>query len=138
MASGVYNRFKFNLLRSSGDLINDTIKVALMATGHSFDADHDVWTDVSSNEMTGTGYATGGCILSGDVVTQDDANDRAVYDANDTLWGSASFSAYHAVIYDTTVTGSPLIASVDFGGVQTVTSGTFTIQWNAVGILTLS
>jgi len=31
-----------------------------------------------------------------------------------------------------------LICSIDFGGAQTVTAGTFTIQWHADGIITLA
>lgn len=138
MASGVYNRFKYNLLQGSGDILDDTIRVALLDTNHAFDADHDVLADVSANEVSGTGYAAGGVILSGDTVTQDDTNDRAYWDANDSLWGTASFTAYHAVVYDDTLLNDQLICSIDFGGAQTVTNGTFTIQWNSGGIIRLT
>ena len=49
----------------------------------------------------------------------------------------ASHFTKDAVIYDTTVT-SDLICSIDFGGAQTVTTGTFTIQWATEGILNLT
>jgi hypothetical protein len=41
------------------------------------------------------------------------------------------------VIYDITA-GNDLIASIDFGGAKTVAAGTFTIVWNAAGIVTLA
>jgi hypothetical protein len=65
------------------------------------------------------------------------ASNTATFDATDTSWTTATFTAYHAVIYDTTNTSS-LICSIDFGGAQTVTSGTFTIEWNSSGIISLA
>lgn len=138
MASGVYNRFKVNLANKIVDWEADTIKVMLLDNSHAFDADDDVIGDVSANEISGTGYTTGGATLASASVTQDDTNDLAKLDANDTAWGSASFTAYHAVLWDDTVATDDLVCSIDFGGAQTVTSGTFTIQWNASGIITLS
>ena len=49
----------------------------------------------------------------------------------------ATFTAYHAVIYDTTASND-LICSLDFSGAKTVSSGTFTIQFDAAGIITLT
>ena len=53
------------------------------------------------------------------------------------LHTAATFTAYHAVIYDTSVSND-LIASIDFGGAKAVVAGTFTIQWDAAGIITLA
>jgi hypothetical protein len=41
------------------------------------------------------------------------------------------------VIYDSTASDN-LIASIDFGGAKTVAAGTFTIQFDANGIITLA
>ena len=83
----------------------------------------------------GNGYTTGGETLASMAVTQ---GATTKWDATDTAWTSATFSAYHAVIWDDTVATDDLIASIDFGGEQEVASGTFTIQWNAAGIITLA
>lgn len=138
MASGVYNRYKANLLNKEIDMEADTIKVILLDNSHTFDADNNELTDVNTNEISGTGYTTGGEIIANITVTQDDTNDKAYFDGDNTAWSTATFSAYHAVIYDDTISGDPLIASIDFGGEKDVSAGDFTLQWNADGILELS
>lgn len=135
MASGIYNRFKANLMNKELDLEADTIKVALLDSDHAFTATHNQWSEVSTNDISGTGYTTGGTTLAGKAVTQ---AATTKWDATDVSWTTASFTAAHAVIYDDTTTNDDLIASIDFGGDQTVTAGTFTIQWHADGIITLA
>lgn len=135
MASGIYNRFKANLMNKEIDLEADTIRVALFDNSHSFTATHNQWSEISANEVSGTGYTTKGEALTTKAVTQ---GATTKFDADDTAWTGASFTAYHVVIYDDTLTNDDLIASIDFGGAQTVTSGTFTIQWHANGIITLA
>lgn len=135
MASGIYNRYKANLMNKEVDMEADTLKVALLDNSHSFSATNNVWADVSANEISGTGYSAGGEALANGAVTQ---AGTTKFDADDTQWTSASFTAYHAVIYDDTLTGDDLVCSIDFGGAKTVASGTFTIQWDAAGIITLA
>jgi hypothetical protein len=119
----------------------DTLKVALMATAHNEDHNEQFWSEISADEISGTGYAAGGYTLVSKTITDVPGNGEGQFDAADPSWGTvpspASFSAYYAVLYkDTGVAAtSPLIASWDFGGVKTVTSGTFTIQWGSEGVL---
>ncbi len=136
MASGIYNRFKANLMNKIVDMEADTIKVMLLDDSHSFTAANTVIGNVSANELAnGNGYTTGGATLASGAVTE---AATTKFDGTDTAWTSATFSAYHAVLYDDTVGTDDLICSIDFGGVQTVTAGTFTIQWHADGIITLA
>lgn len=134
MASGIYNRFKANLMNKEIDLEADTIKVALLNNSHSFTATNTVWGDVSTNEITGTGYTTGGKTLANKSVTE---ASTTKWDADDVVWSTATLTAYHAVIYDVTAT-SNLIASIDFGGAQSVTAADLTIEWDTDGIITLA
>jgi len=138
MASGIYNRCKYNWMAGVVDMVNDTIKIILLTSTHTFDADHDILTDVNTNEISGTGYSTGGNTLSGKTVTQDDTNDLAVFDATDTSWTTATFTARHAVLVDDTVSGDPLLCSIDFGTDKTVTGGTFTISFSSNGIIRIT
>jgi hypothetical protein len=139
MADLVYNRFLANLANKEVDMDADTIKCALMATGHSASTvDDDVWADVSGNEASGTGYSANGKDLTTTTVTQDDTNDLMKFDADDVSWTTATITAYYAVLYDDTMTNNDLICSFDFGGAKTASGGTFTISWNASGILTLA
>ena len=52
MASGIYNRFKANLMNKVVDLEADTIKVMLMSSSHSFAATNNVIGDVSTNQVS--------------------------------------------------------------------------------------
>jgi len=133
MASGIYSRFKANLMNKVVDLEADTIKVALYDNSHSFTATDTDYTTTNELATTG-GYTQGGATLAGKAVTE---ASTTKWDATDLDWTSATFTAYHAVIYDSTA-GNDLICSIDFGGAKTVASGTFTIQWDSAGIITLA
>ena len=135
MASGLYNKFKANLMNKIVDLEGDTVKVALYDNSHAFAAG-DV-TYVTTNELATTGgYTQAGATLAGKAVTE---AATTKWDATDLAWTSATFTAYHAVIYDSTVGATNnLICSIDFGGAKTVSAGTFTILWDAAGIITLA
>jgi hypothetical protein len=137
MASGIYERFKANLMNKVVDIgaSGDTIQVALMDNVHTFTATDNVWTDVSANEISGTGYTANGAVLAGQAVTQ---AATTKWDGTDTAWTTATFTAYFAVLWDNTVATDDLICCFDFGGAKTVTAGTFTIQWHANGIITLT
>jgi hypothetical protein len=129
---------KANLMNKEVDLEADTINVSLMTTNHAFTATHNLWSEVSANELPAAGgYTAGGAALSGKVVTQ---AATTKWDATDLAWTSATFTAYHAVIHDLTAQSAAniLVGSIDFGAAKTVTAGTFTIQWDAAGIITLA
>jgi len=135
MASGIYNRFKANLMNKEVDLEDDIIKVMLLDNNHSFVATHNQKSEIVANEISGTGYTASGAEIANKSVTQDATTK---WDGDDVEWTSATFTAYHAVIYDDTLTNDDLIASIDFGGAKSVSAGTFKIQWDANGIITLA
>lgn len=140
MASFIYNSYGKKLFDNSTkiSLSTDTIKVALCNSSYVPNRDtHDFFDDIT-NEVTGSGYTAGGATLGSVTITQDDANDRIVVDAADTAWSSSSIpNARYAIIYKSTGTAStsPLIACVDFGSNISSSLTTFTIQWNANGII---
>jgi hypothetical protein len=136
MVSGVYNKFKTELMNKIFDMEADTIYAALLNSAHSFDADNNTWTTVVTNEISGAGYTANGNALAGKDVSQDDTDDEGVWTANNAVWTSASFTAHYCVIRDLTASNF-LVACIDFGSNQTVSSGTFTIDWNAEGIINI-
>lgn len=138
MASGVYNEFKADILKKVHDLVNDTVKVALLTSSASFDADNDNWADISANEVSGTGYSAGGAALGSKTVTTDNTNDRASFDGADTTWSTSTITARFAAVYDDTHASDRLICLFDFGSNQSSSAGNFTIQWHANGILLLT
>ena len=139
MSSGIYNVWKKKLMDAALNLGSDTLKIILLNNSHSFSASAAGYANVSANELaTAGGYTQNTKTLGSVTVTQDDGNNKAVFDAADTSWTSATFTCYHAVIFDDTATGDPLICSIDFGGAHQVTAGTFSIQWSSSGIINIT
>lgn len=137
MANAVYNRFKREIANGGIDLDTDTIKVALVTSSYTPNVDtHVSFADIT-NEVVGTGYTAGGQALANKTVTQDNTNDRGVFDADDTTWSTSTITARAAVLYKDTGTPSTsyLICYKDFSTDKTSTAGPFTIQWDATGIL---
>jgi len=138
MASGIYNRMKANLMNKEIDLEGDAlIKVMLLGVSHSFNADHNVVGDVSANDIgSKVVYVAGGSALAGKAVTQGATTKWAA--TNHAYGPGETLTCYHAVLWDDSLPADDLICSIDFGGAQTCTNGTFTIQWDAAGIITLT
>ncbi len=135
MASGMYNRFKANLMNKILDLEADTVIVILLNNSHGFTATHNNLTDVSANELAAAGnYTQQDKELGSKAVTQAASTK---WDGADVEWTAATFSVWHAVLYDETA-ANDLICSIDFGGEKVVSAGTFKIQWHVNGIITLA
>lgn len=124
------------------DWDTDTIKVSLHTSTYTPDQDaHDFYNDLTNEVANGNGYTTGGTPITTSAPTYDNASNTLRLDATDAQWTSATFTARYAVIYKDTGVGStsPLLGYVDFGGDETVASGTFTIQWDATdGVLSIT
>lgn len=116
--------------------VSDTIKVALTTSSYTPAQDTDDFFDDVTNEITGTGYTAGGATLGSKTCTYDTTSNEVRLDAADTQWTTASFTARNGVVYKSTGTAStsPLVSYIDFGGDETVSSGTFTIQWDSTGV----
>lgn len=144
MANVVMNKFKTVSMSPGIDLTTaETLKVALINNSFSAMAIGDIadisaFADFSATwEVSGTtGYTLGGQTLSGCTVTENDAGDKSVFDADDVLWATATVTAYGAIIYR--ISDTMPICLVDFVGAKTSTAGDFTIQWNANGIVNLT
>lgn len=139
MASLFYNEFWEQLMMGALDLhtAGDTIDVQLHTSTYSEDKDDEVG-DLTNEVANGNGYTTGGETLANQVVAQDDANDRANWDADDVSWTSSSITAAGAVIVDRTPATDRLILFVDFGGDVVSSNGTFSITWHSDGIAYLA
>lgn len=137
MASTIYNRFKANLMNKVVDLEADTIYVNLYdtnETGTVTDTDYSTTNELADGVGNYNRGANADNLLAGKAVTE---AATTKWDATDHVWTGMTISAYSAIIWDDTA-GDDLICFVDFGGEQTVTSGTFTIQWSTAGIVTMS
>ena len=70
MPSKLYGNFLLKALNKEVDFDTDTIKVALLSSSYTPDQDaHDYFNDVSTYEVSGTGYTTGGNTLASKTAT---------------------------------------------------------------------
>jgi hypothetical protein len=140
MASLIFNGFKKNIMNGGIDLDTDAVKVMLLTSGYTADADNQEFKgQLGSFEAAGTGYTAGGQALASKTVTQDNTADKGVFDAADVTWPNSSITARYAVVYKDTgnPATSPLICCFDFGADKKSENADFVIQWNAAGILNL-
>lgn len=139
MADVIYNSFFKNLADNNIDLDADTFKLMLVTSTYTPDVDaHADRADVT-NEVTGTGYTTGGATVANTGTTQDDTNDQAVFDGDDVTWASSTITAAGAVLYKNTGSAATdlLVKYFDFGGDESSSAGPFTVQFDSDGILTI-
>lgn len=89
----------------------------------------------ASNEVpNGTGYTTGGELLTGTTYLSTGGG-VVTWDATDTPWVSSTFSGVRGCcIYADVLAGNNGIMAITFGADFAVTAGTFTVQWAALGL----
>ena len=126
------NRLHYLAFTGSLNVNADAIKVALMTSAYVPDKDTNTFDN--TDEITGTGYTTGGKDLTGSVMTQEDALDLAKWDADDISWSGSTLTARYAVAYNTTRANAILFV-IDFGTDKISSEGLFVLKWNSAGIL---
>ena len=111
-----------NFLLSGGD----DMSMALYDNSASFTAATTAYT--ATNEITGTNY-----VAEGQSLTRIDpsipGSNTAIADFADEVWGTATFSAWGALVYNETAAGDESVIVLDFGGQKTATAGDFTVQF---------
>lgn len=138
VSAKLYGNFIYNLALKKMDVDNDTLKVSLHTSSYTPNQDtHDFYDDVT-NEVTATGYSSGGATLTTTTLAYNSSTNVISLDADDVTWTiTGSMTARYAVIYDSspgTAATNPLIGYIDFGTNETVTDGTFKLTFNASGI----
>jgi hypothetical protein len=124
ITQAICSSFKQELLGGTHDLDTDTLKMALYTSSATLDASTTAYS--ATNEISGTGYSAGGQTLTS--VTISLSGTTAFIDIADTDWTSATFTARGGLIYNSSKSDKA-ICVIDFGGDQTVTAGTFRVQW---------
>ncbi len=155
MANALYNTFKGDSMTgaialSADSITNKTIYVILVSASYTQNIDTDTrYRDVSAHEVNITGpvavgyFAGGQCMSASNVFAVDTTNDRATWASANITWTSSTITARGAVILKMRTNGlnkdlDNLIGYVDFGSNQSSSNGSFTIQWNAIGVLSLT
>lgn len=129
MASLIYNSCLNDMATGAIDFDTDTFKIMLVTSSYTPNKDTHTKRSNVTNEITGTGYTSGGTTTTV-TVTNDTANDRIDIDFSDVSWSSATLTAAAAVIYKSTGTAASdnLVAYLDFAGNVISTNGTFTVD----------
>lgn len=148
--SKIFSAFITDALNNTAalDLNSDTITVALFdntitpsqtVASASTAYAAGVW---ASGEVSSAGqWATGGVNLAS--ISSNFSSNVFTFDAADTASGSTATlaSVYGCLVYENTLT-TPVadqgLCFNYFGGTNSVTSGTFTVVWNASGIFALT
>lgn len=137
MPSMIPNSAKVKLWNGGVDLDTDTLNVTLHTAAFAPNIDTIDFGDDLTNEVVGAGYTAGGKALANKVVTQDNTNDRAVFDADDLSWPASTITARYAVtrkVRGGAETANEVVFIHDFGADVTSTNGAWNLQWNAAGI----
>lgn len=136
MPSLVFNRSLELWARGQIDFDTDTFKVMLTTNGYAENKDtHDFRDDVT-NEVVGTGYTSGGNVVTVGVAL-DTANDRLDITLGGTTWPSSTITARKAVYYKArggAAAADELVAVNDFGADVVSSAGTFTLAASTLRI----
>ena len=125
MANVVPFSFAQELLKGNHDFTTDTIKIALY-TANPYTTASTQYTTGSANQVSGTGYTTGGNTLNNPVVANQ--TNVATLTFDQTQWTSATFGAAFGAIYNNSASDK-LVVVLDFGGTKSCSNGTFTITF---------
>jgi len=124
--------FKVQLLQAVhnfGPTSPNTFKIALYTGAANIGSTTTAYT--TSNELVGTGYTAGGNTLVISTSPTSGTNNSNIPTAyisfNNTSWTNATFTCRGALIYNSTVSGNPSVAVLDFGSDKTVNNDTFQI-----------
>ena len=129
--SAVCTSFKQELLVGTHNFTNgaDAFKLALYTNSATISASSTIYVTLGeTTNAAGSAYSAGGNTLVN--VTPTTSGTTAYCDFSDTSWSTASFTAYGALIYNST-DSNKAVCVLNFGGDKTSSAGTFTIQFPA-------
>lgn len=134
MADLIYNSAIDDMARGAIDFDTDTFKIMLVTSSYTPNKDtHDRRDDVT-NEVTGTGYSTGGSTIAC-TVTKDTGNDKVTLQFASTSWASSTITARAAVVYKSrggASSADELVFYNDFEADVSTTNGTFTVAASTI------
>tara|TARA_Y100000389_G_scaffold186803_1_gene207589 strand:+ start:11891 stop:12322 length:432 start_codon:yes stop_codon:yes gene_type:complete len=126
ITTAMCNTFKQELLGGVHDLDTDSLKIALIKASPTgdYDASTTNYSDLGSDEATGTNYSAGGQALDSATITL--SGTTAFVDFADEVFSNLTISADGALIYNTSQANKS-IAVFNFGSTVTSTAGDFTV-----------
>lgn len=109
----------------NNDLNNgDSYKMALLSSAGTYDSTDILYSDVSGDQISGTGYTSGGVSVDVGPATSDAS--KAEFPITAALWTGATFTFQNAVIYQ--VTSGALLMHLAFDAEQDVAGQDYQIN----------
>lgn len=149
MASKWYGKGLRKIVDRTIDWVGSSnVKVMLLMTAYSFNADHEFVSDVVANEFNGSGYTGGHAgagrkALASKTITDDTTNDRIELDAADpsawTALGAGTTAIAWVIVFEQGASdaASALICALDPTDLV-ANGGDVTLTFNAEGIAQIS
>jgi hypothetical protein len=136
MASGVYGLFLRDAIRNTKAFAlnaSDTVKWQFVSDAYTPDFNaHDEEVDIT-NEVTGTGYTSGGETLGSPTFNLSSGFD--IFDGTDVSLSNTTLTNVRGVVgFDDTIANDPLLWATTFGADYSTVNGTFAITWSSNGI----
>ena len=128
MANVVPYSFPQELLKGTHNFVSNTINLALYEAGSGapYTVSSTVYASGTANQVSGTGYTTGGKVLQNGTVANQTSVATLTFDT--ISWTSATFGAAYGVLYNNSKSDK-LVVVLDFGGTKSCSNGTFTITF---------
>jgi hypothetical protein len=144
-ASGIFGLTLEKMMNStslpaSGLESESATKMAMITDSATPNFDtNDFWNDLEANEVSGTGYTAQGNVLTTTEITL--SGGTLTYDFADPTWPTSTISNAMAgvVMFDRggATSADEIFLLMDFVTAASSSGGTFTVQVNAAGALTL-
>lgn len=125
------------------DLDTDSFRMVLVGTGYTPNqSTNTAWSDISANEISGTGYSANGNAITQTVTRSGLA---VTFDCDDQSWASSTLTgvAYAVIVKDADANGVlaagdvPLcFCELEDAGSLSTTDGTLSVNINASGVFT--
>ena len=130
ITTAMCNTFKQELLGGVHDLDTDSLKIALIKVSptSSYGAATTNYSNLGSDEATGTNYTSGGQALNSATITL--SGSTAFVDFADEVFPNLTISAAGALIYNSSQ-ANKAVAVFNFGSTVTSTAGDFTVVFPA-------
>jgi len=148
MAAGawkVYGNAVEKIADGTIDLDTDTFRMVLLTSAYTPNqSTHTAWSNVSTAEVSGTGYDANGKLITQSVSR---SNLVVTFNCDDQSWPSSTITTKYAVIVrdadgdGTLVAGDLLLCYSDLdtgGGSLSTVDGTFSVSINESGVFTIT
>jgi hypothetical protein len=138
-----YGLFLQSILEGRVDLRTDPLMCMIVKSDYTPNQDTHKFRSVVTNEITGSGYVSGGKQVTGVSLSYTASTNALTIGGGNLVWPGVTWTgARYGVLYvareGVPITAQPLVAYIDFGADVNRTDAPFYINWSVNGITSLS